>query len=235
MLKITQNHVIRPYICYTYTIRRKDIMKKIFKLAVCLLTVVGLSACGGASTEKQEAVVKSFFDYLKAGDIEKLSTVCTEDNSDVDDLVSMMASFEEFQDVATYGQTFVDEANKFIDSAFQNYVTSYEINSVEEDGDNYLVIVDVKMKDYDNIDLSSETNDIVEKYQTEHLSELQEIYLSQGEQAMMEKIFGDMATEIFGAMTKEMEGAKDIDTQLRFTLVPNEDNWLISKIEQKSE
>ena len=43
------------------------------------------------------------------------------------------------------------------------------------------------MKDYDNIDLSSETNDIVEKYQTEHLSELQEIYLSQGEQAMMEK------------------------------------------------
>ena len=91
------------------------------------------------------------------------------------------------------------------------------------------------MKDYDNIELSSETKDIVEKYQTEHLSELQEIYLSQGEQAMMEKIFGDMATEIFGAMTKEMEGAKDIDTQLRFTLVPNEDNWLISKIEQKSE
>ena len=95
MLKITQNHGIRPYICYTYTIRRKDIMKKILKLAMCLLTVVGLSACGGASTEKQEAVVKSFFDYLKAGDIEKLSTVCTEDNSDVDDLVSMMASFEE--------------------------------------------------------------------------------------------------------------------------------------------
>ena len=147
----------------------------------------------------------------------------------------MMASFEELQDVATYGQTFVDEANKFIDSAFQNYVTSYEINSVEEDGDNYLVIVDAKMKDYNNIDLNSETNDIIENYQTEHLSELQEIYLSQGEQAMMEKIFGDMATEIFGAMTKEMEGAKDIDTQLRFTLVPNEDNWLISKIEQKSE
>ena len=147
----------------------------------------------------------------------------------------MRASLEEFQDVATDGQKFVDEANKFIDSAFQNYVTSYEINSVEEDGDNYLVIVDVKMKDYDNIDLSSETNDIVEKYQTEHLSELQEIYLSQGEQAMMEKIFGDLATEIFGAMTKEMEVAKNIDTQLRFTLVPNEDNWLISKIEQKSE
>ena len=38
-----------------------------------------------------------------------------------------------------------------------------------------------------------------------------------------------MATEIFGAMTKEMEGAKDIDTQLRFTLVPNEDNWAYFK------
>lgn len=208
-------------------------MKKFFKVAVCLLMAMGIVACGEASTEKQEAVVTNFFEYLKAGDVDKIATICTDDNSDVDDLLSITESFEELQDVETYGQTFVDEANKFIDSAFQNYVTSYEINSVEEDGDNYLVIVDAKMKDYDNIDLNSETNDIVENYQTEHFSELQEIYLSQGEQAMMEKIFGDMATEIFGAMTKEMEEAKDIDTQLRFTLVPNEDNWLISKIEQK--
>ena len=61
MLKITQNHGIRPYICYTYTIRRKDIMKKIFKLAMCLLTVVGLSACGGASTEKTGSCRKKLF------------------------------------------------------------------------------------------------------------------------------------------------------------------------------
>lgn len=193
--------------------------------------IMGIVACGGTSTEKQEAVVTNFFEYLKAGDIEKISTICTDDNSDVDDLVSMMASFEELQDVATYGQPFVDEANKFIDSAFQNYVTSYEINSVEEDGDNYLVIADIKMKDYNNIDIDSDTTTIIDNYQQEHLDELSE--LAGDQQAMMEKVFGDLASEIFGAMTKKIDEAEVIDTQLRFTLVPDGENWLISTIEQK--
>lgn len=193
--------------------------------------IMGIVACGGTSTEKQEAVVTNFFEYLKAGDIEKISTICTDDNSDVDDLVSMMASFEELQDVATYGQPFVDEANKFIDSAFQNYVTSYEINSVEEDGDNYLVIADIKMKDYNNIDIDSDTTTIIDNYQQEHLDELSE--LAGDQQAMMEKVFDDLASEIFGAMTKKIDEAEVIDTQLRFTLVPDGENWLISTIEQK--
>lgn len=193
--------------------------------------IMGIVACGGTSTEKQEAVVTNFFEYLKAGDIEKISTICTDDNSDVDDLVSMMASFEELQDVATYGQPFVDEANKFIDSAFQNYVTSYEINSVEEDGDNYLVIADIKMKDYNNIDIDSDTTTIIDNYQQEHLDELSD--LAGDQQAMMEKVFDDLASEIFGAMTKKIDEAEAIDTQLRFTLVPDGENWLISTIEQK--
>lgn len=210
-------------------------MKKLLKLAVCLLMVMGVAGCSGSSTDKQEAVIKNFFDYLKAGDIDKISTICTKDNSDAEDLLSMMTQLEEFQDVDTYGQVFVDEANKFIDHTFSNYVTSYEINSVEEDGDNYLVIVDVKMKDYENIDITSDATSIVNDYQTEHLTELQELYLSQGMQAMMEKVYGDLATEIFGAMTKEIDGAKTLDTQLRFTLTPDGENWLISKIEEKAE
>lgn len=206
-------------------------MKKILKLAVCLFMIMGVVACGGTSTEKQETVVKNFFDYLKAGDIEKISTICTDDNSDVDDLLSIMESLEEYMDVETYGQTFVDEANKFVDHIFANYVTSYEINSVEADGDNYLVIADIKMKDYNNIDIDSDTTTIIDNYQQEHLDELSE--LAGDQQAMMEKVFDDLAPEIFGAMTKKIDEAEAIDTQLRFTLVPNGENWLISTIEQK--
>ena len=50
---------------------------------------------------------------------------------------------------------------------------------------------------------------------------------------MMEKVFADLAPEIFGAMTKKIDEAEAIDTQLRFTLVPDGENWLISTIEQK--
>ena len=50
---------------------------------------------------------------------------------------------------------------------------------------------------------------------------------------MMEKVFDDLASEIFGAMTKKIDEAEAIDTQLRFTLVPDGENWLISTIEQK--
>ena len=53
------------------------------------------------------------------------------------------------------------------------------------------------------------------------------------QQAMMEKVFADLAPEIFGAMTKKIDEAEAIDTQLRFTLVPDGENWLISTIEQK--
>lgn len=210
-------------------------MKKIFKLVVCLLMAMTMVACGGSSTDKQETVVKNFFDYLKAGDIEKLSTVCTKDNNDVEDLTSMLGDLEEYRDVETYGQTFVDEADKFISHVFSNYVTSYEINSVEEDGDNYLVIADVKMKDYENLDITADTTEIITKYQTDHLSELQEIYLSEGMDAMMQKVYSDLATELFDVMKKEIDGAEMIDTQLRFTLTPDGDNWLISTIEQKDE
>lgn len=208
-------------------------MKKILKLAVCLLMAMTMVACGGTSTDKQEAVVKNFFDYLKAGDLEKLSTVCTKDNTDVEDLTSMLGDLEEFRDAETYGQTFVDEADKFIAYVFSNYITSYEINSVDEDGDNYLVIVDVKMKDYENLDITADTTEIITKYQTDHLSELQEIYLSEGMDAMMQKVYSDLATELFDVMKKEIDGAEMIDTQLRFTLTPDGDNWLISTIEQK--
>ena len=208
-------------------------MKKIIKFALCLLMAIGIVACGGASTEKQEAVVTNFFEYLKAGDLDKISTICTEDNRDVADLLSIMSGLEEYQDVETYGQKFVDEANKFIDHVFSSYLTSYNISSIEADGDNYLVIADIKMKDYNNIDINSDTTTIVDNYQMDHLTELQNIYLSDGEQAMMEKIYGDLATEIFGAMTTKINEAEDIDAQLRFTLTPDGDNWLISTIEQR--
>ncbi len=210
-------------------------MKKIIKFALCLMMALGIAGCGSESTEKQEAVVTNFFEYLKAGDLDKMSTICTEDNSDVADLLSSMSALEEFQDVETYGQTFVDEANKFIDHLFASYVTSYEISSVEEDGDNYLVIADIKMKDYDNIsfDLDFDSGTYFDDYLNEHPTEAADALMTGGEDAVIKLVMSDIAPQMFGAMTTQIDEAKDIDTQLRFTLVPDGENWLISTIEQR--
>ena len=67
-------------------------MKRFLKVCMCLLMVLGVVGCGGSdSTEKQEAVVKQFFEYFKEADMDKLTTICTKDNQDLKDITSMIS------------------------------------------------------------------------------------------------------------------------------------------------
>ncbi len=126
-------------------------MKKILKACLCLMMILGVAGCGGsASTEKQEAVVKQFFDYFKSGDLDKLSTVCTKDNTDITQLTGSLASLDAYRDAKTFGQKFVDEANSFISEVFSSVIISYEIKDVKKDDDKYKVTVNAKMKDYNS-------------------------------------------------------------------------------------
>lgn len=204
-------------------------MKKFLKMAICLLMAIGIVACSGGSTEKQEAVVTNFFEYLKAGDMDKISTICTEDNSDVEDLISSISQTDEFQDVDTYGQTFVDEFNKYMKAILSDFIVSYEIESVEEDGENYVVTTNAEIKNYDNVNFEDILTKILTDYQKEHIDELK-TYESEDE--MIKKAFSDIAPTAFEEITKECKAVKDSEEyQIKFTLVSDGDNWLISKIE----
>lgn len=207
-------------------------MKRILKICLCLMMAVGVVGCGGsASTEKQEAVVKQFFDYFKEGDVDKLATVCTKDNKDIGQMTSMLSSLDAYRKPETYGQKFVDEADLFIKEVFSTMIVSYEIKETKKDGDDYTVTVEATLKDYQNLKFSNtEMNSIIKEYQNEHLTELQELYKSKGKQVMQEKIFGDIAEKLFASMKAQLKDVKDIKHKMVFTLTADGDNWLISKM-----
>lgn len=207
-------------------------MKRILKICLCLMMAVGVVGCGGsASTEKQEAVVKQFFDYFKEGDVDKLATVCTKDNTDIGQMTSMLSSLDAYRKPETYGQKFVDEADLFIKEVFSTMIVSYEIKETKKDGDDYTVTVEATLKDYQNLKFSNtEMNSIIKEYQNEHLTELQELYKSKGKQVMQEKIFGDIAEKLFASMKAQLKDVKDIKHKMVFTLTADGDNWLISKM-----
>lgn len=207
-------------------------MKRILKICLCLMMAVGVVGCGGsASTEKQEAVVKQFFDYFKEGDVDKLATVCTKDNTDIGQMTSMLSSLDAYRKPETYGQKFVDEADLFIKEVFSTMIVSYEIKETKKDGDDYTVTVEATLKDYQNLKFSNtEMNSIIKEYQNEHLTELQELYKSKGKQVMQEKIFGDIAEKLFASMKGQLKDVKDIKHKMVFTLTADGDNWLISKM-----
>ena len=90
-------------------------MKRFLKVCICLLMVVGVVGCGGSdSTEKQEAVVKHFFEYFKEADMDKLTTICTKDNQDLKDITSMISGLDAYRDPKKFGQVFVDETDSFM-------------------------------------------------------------------------------------------------------------------------
>ena len=88
------------------------------------------------------------------------------------------------------------------------------------------------MKDYKGFNFStSEMSTIAEKYQKEHLSELQELYKSKGQQAMIEKIYADIAPQLYASMKEQIKTIKESKEKMLFTVVADGDNWLISKIQ----
>ena len=209
-------------------------MKKILKACLCLMMILCVAGCSGsASTEKQETVVKQFFDYFKSGDMDKLSSVCTKDNTDITQLTGSLASLDAYRDVNTFGQKFVDEANSFVSEVFSSVIISYEIKDAKKDDDKYKVTVDAKMKDYNNFNISnSEMNPILEKYQKEHLAELQKIYKEKGQKAMTEKIYGDVAEQLFGLLKDKIKETPEVENKIVFTLVADGDQWLISEMKE---
>ena len=208
-------------------------MKRFLKVCICLLMVVGVVGCGGSdSTEKQEAVVKHFFEYFKEAAMDKLTTICTKDNQDLKDITSMISGLDAYRDPKKFGQVFVDETDSFMKEVFSTLFVSYEIKKAEKKDDNYTITVDATMKDYKGFNFStSEMSTIAEKYQKEHLSELQELYKSKGQQAMIEKIYADIAPQLYASMKEQIKTIKESKEKMLFTVVADGDNWLISKIQ----
>lgn len=207
-------------------------MKKLWKTLLVLLMVVGVTACSSKeSTDEQEAVVKNFFEYVSKGETEKLSDICSKDINDDIGLKDLDDELDVYIDDA-YGEVFAEEAIDFKNEVLKNFFKEYKIGDITVEDDKTFVKVTGKYLDYSTVSFD-ETNiqAMSEQYATEHQDELTEIYSSQGKDAVMEKIFTDIAPAMFDELKSQLAQAQEEKLDVVFTLEKNDkDKWIITEV-----
>lgn len=207
-------------------------MKKLMKIALCMLVAVGLVACGGESTDAQKAVVENLFGSIKKGDIDAVKGLCTEDNSDISVFTQASQTFEMFEDEEKYGKLVCDAAKSFVSEIFDKLIDSYEVKSIEKDDDNYVATVTVKMRDFssltaDTTKWSTEMNN----YISEHQSELAAIQKKDGQTAVYEEVYKNTLIPAMEETKGKLSSIKTQDIKAKVTLTKVGEDWKVSKIQ----
>lgn len=213
-------------------------MRKFFKVFFVAAMVLSLAACGGKdSTEAQEKAVNNFFTYMKKADFDKIKGIMTDDGyKDVEDLQKMTgASFDEMLDADTYGDDAAKSAQKYIDYAFERLFKDTKIKDVEVKDEKTIIKVKGKMASFDelkNINSSTEIQNLATDFENneENKKQAMEIYLSQGQDAMMKYIYNSILPKFFDEAIKLMDKSSYNTYNATFTLVEKDGKWLIDKI-----
>lgn len=209
-------------------------MKKLAQSILLLTITLGMTACSQKSTDVQEGIVKDFFQYVEDADSDKLETICEDSINDAMGIEKMNEYFDTFLDEDTYGETFVKEAQDFKGEVMENLFTSYKIGETEVDGDTAKVSVTGKYTDYSEVTLDETVvADMAQTYAQEHMEDLQSVYQQDGYNALMKKIYSDIAPDMFDEMMGQMSEAKEKDFDIVFELEEKDGKWLITAINEK--
>lgn len=206
-------------------------MKKLISYCLCLLMLFTIVGCS-KSTKDQEKTINSFFECFKNGEISQVKNFCTDDIKGIEQLTSMSMDEKELDEISkSYGKKFANEAKEFFQDAYKSMIVSYEITKIEKQDDNYVAVVNVVMKNTLEIKISDTIFSArAQDYMTIHESELTEIMLTEGEQAVLEKVAGQVAEELFNEMRDQMDDIKEIKATMTFNLNKENDKWLIKTI-----
>lgn len=192
-------------------------MKKILRLVMVLFVSIGLCACSNADEEPQvREVIDNYFTSIQSGDYQTAMSYYT---TDVEDGL---------------GEDFDNAAKDWLKYTIQNTFDSYNIDEVTFDSDTATVIVSGKGLDFEQFN-SSEFQDslttVTNDYVNEHMNEMQDLYLSQGEEAATNQLISDLSNFVFGEMKTYVDNIESKDYKTRFTLVKEDTDWKISNIE----
>lgn len=215
-------------------------MKRLGKVLVVAMLTVALVGCGGSNDKKsseseQEKVVTSFIDTLKKGDLASLEDLTSSKYVDQLGVDTIQKSFSAYLDKETYGTTFVDEAQKFINNIFSKFMKDEKVTKSETKDSKTIVTVKGKRMDTSslNLKMDDEMKELMADYQKENMEELMKIYQESGQDAMQQKIFDDLSTKLFGVFNDRVnKDAKYVDFTLKFTVVKEDGKYLISDIKE---
>lgn len=210
-------------------------MKKILRLVMVLFVSIGLCACSNADEEPQvREVIDNYFTSIQSGDYQTAMSYYTTDVEDGFGIKDLDEVVEQELTAAALGEDFDNAAKDWLKYTIQNTFDSYNIDEVTFDSDTATVIVSGKGLDFEQFNssefqdsMTTATND----YVNEHMNEMQDLYLSQGEEAATNQLISDLSNFVFGEMKTYVDNIESKDYKTRFTLVKEDTDWKISNIE----
>lgn len=210
-------------------------MKKILRLVMVLFVSIGLCACSNADEEPQvREVIDNYFTSIQSGDYQTAMSYYTTDVEDGFGIKDLDEVVEQELTAAALGEDFDNAAKDWLKYTIQNTFDSYNIDEVTFDSDTATVIVSGKGLDFEQFN-SSEFQDslttVTNDYVNEHMNEMQDLYLSQGEEAATNQLISDLSNFVFGEMKTYVDNIESKDYKTRFILVKEDTDWKISNIE----
>lgn len=200
-----------------------------------LFVSIGLCACSNADEEPQvREVIDNYFTSIQSGDYQTAMSYYTADVEDGFGIKDLDEVVEQELTAAALGEDFDNAAKDWLKYTIQNTFDSYNIDEVKFDSDTATVIVSGKGLDFEQFN-SSEFQDslttVTNDYVNEHMNEMQDLYLSQGEEAATNQLISDLSNFVFGEMKTYVDNIESKDYKTRFTLVKEDTDWKISNIE----
>ena len=80
--------------------------------------------------------------------------------------------------------------------------------------------------------VSDDTGDLINAYQTEHYDELITIYTEEGEKAMNKKIYNDLIPIVISKMQEALESSEPSEEKTILSLVKKDGKWLVTDLEE---
>lgn len=208
----------------------KNLISKILKIGLVVILVgmfVGCSGGDSSNEKKEEVVIEKYFKYLSEADFDKIDELLSDKSlsEDMRDVANQMKGTDEPEIIGT---NYKKAADKFVKNTFKKLIKKHKIiNSIKEDNE-YIITVEVKVIDIDNIfDNSDEIDRLVQEYIVENSNQLAEKF-GDDEEAMEYYVFNDLAIDIFEILAKVVEQAEYVDQEIEFTVIERNSSFLIS-------
>ena len=224
-------------------------MKKILSSLFALTMITSISGCTNASanvssvaqtktetktddadTKAAKETINGYFTAYQEGDIDSLQDYCTDNFNEDNDMEGISEYFNQLKTEAAQqglNQAGQDAFDALLKKAVSSTVRKYEITEIEKKNDRIKATVKIEGIPFDsleNVDTEDIQTALEEKYKP-----LVQAAGSEEVNSLMAQLFTDWFNEI-GNKVDKIESEK---TNVRVTLINENDEWLIDKLVDK--
>ena len=214
------------------------------RLISVLVTVFTVMLFATGCNSDQKAVTESvegFLNAMVANDMEKASQYATEDFMKSDTMKLMQPDYlaDTFYSAMGIEKDDLDEkaqnaVNEYVKNVVDKAYKSFEIQDIKVQEETAAVTARITLG-YNpdaSSNVSDDTGDLINAYQTEHYDELITIYTEEGEKAMNKKIYNDLIPIVISKMQEALESSESSEEKAILSLVKKDGKWLVTDLEE---